>query len=390
MASVTRTRRPSATVLTDRRARIDSSPLRHLDIVLALATIAIALFGVVMIYSASRSPLEAEGLDPTTYLRRQAIFVVMGLAAMAAVVTIDYRKFREWALPGYVVGIIVLVGVLTPLGLDETGVAQRWYQFGTFQLQPAEFMKFLLILMLAAYLSMHRGDLGPRRVLVAFGLAGLPVAIVMAQSDLGTALALGVIALGMLVVAGLKGRYLVAVLAILVIGAIGSIQVGVLRDYQIERLTAAIDQSGDSQETTWNLEQSKTAIANGGLTGKGLFKGTQTQGGFVPEQRTDFIFTAVGEELGFAGAATLLGLLALVVWRTWRAALLARDFFGTLICIGVLAMLVFQIFQNVGMTMGIMPITGLPLPLMSYGGSSIITTLMCIGLVLNVHMRRFT
>jgi len=164
----------------------------------------------------------------------------------------------------------------------------------------------------------------------------------------------------------------------------------IIEDYQRERLTAFLDQEGDLQRSTYNLDQSRTAIGAGGLTGAGLFEGTQTNLSYVPEQETDFIFTVVGEELGFLGAATLLLMYAIVVWRTWRSAQLARDLFGTLICIGVLAMLVFQIFENVGMTMGIMPITGIPLPLMSYGGSSTLATFAAMGLVLNVHMRRFS
>jgi rod shape determining protein RodA len=168
------------------------------------------------------------------------------------------------------------------------------------------------------------------------------------------------------------------------------VQLGILKQYQLDRFSSFIDPSADPQEAAYNLEQAKAAIGSGGLTGKGLFKGTQTKGAFVPEQQTDFIFTVVGEELGFVGSFTLLALFALVVWRTWRTATLARDLFGTLLCVGVLSMFMFQIFENIGMTMGIMPITGIPLPFMSYGGSSTVANFAAIGLVLNVHMRRFT
>jgi|SRR5680860_405002 len=389
MASIARSRRPSAVVLTERRARIQTSPFRHLDLLLVASTIAISMLGLLMIYSASRTRLETAGEDPFTFVKRQAIFLVMGLAAMAAVLAIDYRKLREWVLGGYVGIVVVLAAVLTPLGTNVKG-SQARFQIGAFQLQPSELAKFFLILTLAAYCSMHRGDLGFRRVLVALTIAGLPLGLVMLQPDLGTALVLGAIALGILAAAGLSTRSIVALSAIGIVSALGAVQLGALEPYQVDRLTAFVDQSADGRESTYNLEQSKTAIANGGLTGKGLFEGTQTQGGFVPEQHTDFIFTVVGEELGFAGAATLLMMFAIVVWRTWRAALLSRDLYGTLVCIGVLAMLVIQIFENAGMTMGIMPITGLPLPLMSYGGSSVIVTFACIGLVANVHMRRFT
>jgi rod shape determining protein RodA len=175
-----------------------------------------------------------------------------------------------------------------------------------------------------------------------------------------------------------------------VVAVVAVFQLGVLKQYQLDRLSAFLDPQGDTQRSTYNLNQSVDAIANGGFTGKGLLNGKETNLSYVPEQQTDFIFTVVGEEFGFVGAVTLLALFALVVWRTWRAAALARDLLGTLICVGVLAMLVFQVFENVGMTMGIMPIIGIPLPFLSYGGSATIAGFAAIGLVLNVHMRRFT
>jgi rod shape determining protein RodA len=178
--------------------------------------------------------------------------------------------------------------------------------------------------------------------------------------------------------------------AVGVIGVVGVLNSDVLEDYQRDRLTNFLgDAEADVQTSAYNSDQSRAAIASGSVNGKGLFEGTQTRLGFVPEQHTDFIFTAVGEELGFVGSATVLGLMALICVRIWRTAQIAHDRLGMLICVGVLAMLVFQIFQNVGMTMGIMPITGITLPFMSYGGSSVIASWLAIGLVLNVHMRRF-
>ena len=175
-----------------------------------------------------------------------------------------------------------------------------------------------------------------------------------------------------------------------VTGVYAVVGLGLLKQYQIDRLTVFLDpESGTSQGTAYNQQQSTQTIAHGRSTGEGFLNGSQTQGGFVPEQHTDFIFTSVGEELGFVGAVVLLALFAIVMWRTWRTARLSRDFFGTLVCVGVLAMLAFQMFENMGMTMGIMPVTGIPLPFMSYGGSSLITTLACTGLVANVAMRRF-
>jgi rod shape determining protein RodA len=175
-----------------------------------------------------------------------------------------------------------------------------------------------------------------------------------------------------------------------VIAIVTVFQLGVLKEYQLDRLGAFLDPQSDTQRSAYNLNQSKIAIGAGGFNGKGLFNGTQTNLSYVPEQNTDFIFTVVGEELGFIGSAVLLALFALIVWRTWRTALLAKDLYGTLLCVGVLSMFVFQVFENVGMTMGIMPITGIPLPFMSYGGSSTLASFAAIGLVLNVHMRRFS
>jgi rod shape determining protein RodA len=196
--------------------------------------------------------------------------------------------------------------------------------------------------------------------------------------------------IALLAVAGASIRHLLVLALLSLTFVVAIVNVGVLRQYQVDRLTSFVNQGGDKRNTTYNTDQSKIAIGTGGVTGRGFENGPQTGGGFVPEQHTDFIFTAVGEELGFIGAATLLALFAVVIWRTWRAALLARDFFGTLVCVGVLAMFSFQIFENIGMTMGIMPVTGIPLPFMSYGGSSTLTDFACIALVANVSMRRFT
>ena len=237
---------------------------------------------------------------------------------------------------------------------------------------------------------MHRGELDVRRLVVALAIAGLPMGLIMLQPDLGTDLVLGAITLAILAVAGVKSRHLAVLVLLGITLAVVAVNVGVLKQYQIDRLTSFANEGKDAERSGYNQDQSKTAIGNGGFTGQGLFEGTQTNSGYVPEQHTDFIFTVVGEELGFVGGALLLALFGLMVWRTWRAARLANDLYGTLCCIGVLAMLVFQVFENAGMTMGIMPITGLPLPFMSYGGSSIIVSFACIGLVANVHMRRFS
>jgi len=289
----------------------------------------------------------------------------------------------------YVAAVVGLVLVLSPLGSNRRG-AQAWFQLGGFQLQPSEPAKVGLIVCIAAYAAHHRGDLDGKRMLGALALAAIPMLLIELQPDLGTMLVFAAILLATLLVAGARPRHMALLGLAGAVAVVAVFQLGLLKEYQRDRLGAFLNPTENTRQSAYNLNQSKIAIANGSLTGKGLFKGTQTKLSYVPEQHTDFIFTVVGEELGLAGSGLLLALFALVVWRTWRAAALAKDLCGTVICIGVLAMLVFQVFENVGMTMGIMPITGIPLPFMSYGGSATIATFAAVGLVLNVHMRRFS
>ena len=370
--------------------RDPAAPWRHLDWPLLGAASAIAGLGVLMVFSATRTAMAEAGLDPATYLKRQLAFVVAGAVVMAIVVAIDYHAYRDFAPIGYLAALALLVLVLTPLG-TEVRSAQSWFALGSFQVQPAEFAKLALIAVLATCGATGGGTLDRRRLLVSLGLAGAPIALVLLQPDLGSALVLVAIAVGVLVVAGSRPRHLAALAASSVLAVLAMFQLDLVDDYQRERLTD-FARSGDTTGTRsgFQSEQAETAIGAGGLVGAGLFEGTQTKLGFVPEQQTDFIFTVVGEELGFAGSATLVLLYGVIVWRVWRTAQLSRDLYGTLVCAGVLAMLLFQVFENLGMSMGLMPITGLPLPLMSYGGSSMLTTCAALGLVLNVHMRRFS
>jgi rod shape determining protein RodA len=362
---------------------------RHLDLALATAVTGIAGFGVLMIYSASRDKLQASGTDPAYFLKRQAAFVVAGVVAMILSAAVDYRKLRDFAVVFYGGTLLTLLAVFTPLGSKSKG-AQAWFQIGSYQLEPSEFAKIGLIIAVAAYCAAARGQMDRRRLASVLALAAVPMALIYRQPDLGTALVLAVILLFVLLVAGARASHLIVLGTIGVIGVAAVLHFGVLKRYQVDRLSAFLDDRTDTQRTAYNLNQSKIAIGSGGVVGKGLFKGTQTNLSYVPEQHTDFIFTAVGEQLGLLGSAILLSLFGLVVWRTWRIAGLAHDLCGMLICVGVLAMLLFQIFENVGMTMGIMPITGIPLPFMSYGGSATLASFAGIGLVLNVHMRRFS
>ncbi|MGH9152351.1 MAG: rod shape-determining protein RodA [Acidimicrobiales bacterium] len=365
--------------------RDSAAPWRHVDVTLLGAVLALAGLGVLMVYSASRNL----GADEQFFLRRQAVFTLVGVGVMVLVATVDYRVFRDFAPLVYLASVAALVLVLSPLGSSRRG-AQAWFQLGGFQLQPSELAKVGVVVSLAAFAAAHRGDLDGRRLLAALAIAGVPMALINLQPDLGTVLVFAAITMGALLVAGARPRHMALLSLAGVVAMAAVLQLGVLKDYQRERLGAFLNPDQSTQRAAYNLNQSKIAIANGGLTGKGLFEGSQTKLSYVPEQHTDFIFTVVGEELGLVGSALVLSLFALVVWRTWRAAALSRDLSGTVMCVGVLSMFVFQVFENVGMTMGIMPITGIPLPFLSYGGSATIAAFVAIGLVLNVHMRRFS
>jgi rod shape determining protein RodA len=359
---------------------------KHVDLVLLLSALAVSALGALMILSSTR------GTDPDAYdfgyLRKQVLFIGIGVAGMVLVTLVDYRRLRDFAWLPYVAMLVLLGLVISPLGTERRGT-QAWFQLGVFQLQPAELAKVVTILAVAALFARFEPPLSARRLGIGLVLFGLPVGLILAQPDLGTTLVFVAIVMGMVLVAGAKLRHIVVLTACGVIAVVGVLNSDLLEDYQRDRLTTFLDQGQNLEAETYNLDQSKAAIASGGASGRGLFEGTQTRLGFVPEQHTDFIFTALGEELGFAGSATLLGLFALMSMRILRTAQIARDRLGTLICAGALAMLVFQIFQNVGMTMGIMPITGITLPFMSYGGSSVVSSWLAVGLVLNVHMRRY-
>ena len=367
-----------------------AAPWRHVDVVLVAAAACVALLGCLMVYSASRFGLEQQGIDPLASLKRQGVFVLLGLAVMALVAAFDYRRLRSLA-PLLLLGSVgLLVLVLSPLGREVNG-AQSWFAFGSFQLQPAEPAKLAVVVALAACCAGSRDRLAGRRLLAALAVAAVPMALVLLQPDLGSTLVFVPVVMGVLLVAGARPGDLAALVLVGALALVGALQLDVLEGYQRERLTAfASEGGGDRQGAAFQLAQARTTVAAGGLTGSGLFSGTQTKLGFVPEQQTDFIFTVVGEELGFAGSAALLLLYGVIVWRTWRTGILAKDGFGRLLCTGVLALVTFHVFQNMGMAMGIMPITGIPLPLLSYGGSATITTFAALGIVVNVHMRRFT
>lgn len=376
------------------------SAWRHVDVLLVLGVAALAVFGVVMVYSATRVPLETAGFSATYYAKKQAIFAALGFGLMVVVAAVDYRRYRAWAWPIYGLAVFLLVAVLG-VGHRIRG-SQAWFQVGSLEFEPSEFAKFALIIALAAYASRSKGQLPLRRLIVVLLMTAVPFLLIFKQPDLGTAMILTATVLALVMVAGVRLRHLLALGVLAAIGVAGLIHAGVLHKYQEERLASFLhtpnqvsrallaNPNSDVAANEYNVVESKNAISNGGVHGQGLFGGSMTNQSDVPEQYTDFIFSAVGEQLGLIGTLALLALYLLVVWRTWMAASLAKDHFGTLLCTGVLAMLTFQVFENAGMAMGIMPVAGIPLPWLSYGGSSVIIDFLCVGLVLNVRMRRFT
>jgi rod shape determining protein RodA len=364
------------------RARDLSAPWRHIDLALLIVTGLIAVIGLVMVFSATRRFDGGAGV-----VARQAFFVGVGAVAMAVISLVDYRRIADWWPMIYAAGIVLLVGVLTPLGSTVNGT-RGWYRFGPIVLQPAELGKLATIIAVAAFLgSVDEVDL--RRLGMALGLIGAPVLLTLLQPDLGSALVFIVAGLGMLVVAGVKMRHLAVLLLLGVVAVFGILSSDTLDQYQKDRLLSFASPDSVSEEVGYNVKQAQTAISSGGLTGYGFGNGPSTRLGYVPAQQTDFIFTVAGEEFGFVGAGTLVLLFGIMVWRIWRIAQLAADPMGMLLCVGVMSMLLFHIFENIGMNLGIMPITGIPLPLVSQGGSSVLASFVALGMVQSVHMHRF-
>ncbi|HET9722623.1 MAG TPA: rod shape-determining protein RodA [Actinomycetota bacterium] len=367
-------------------------PIRHIDPALLLAMLALIVSGLFMVYSATHQSLSAVALDPGTYLKRQATFAALGVVIVMLMASFDYRFLRIYAGMIYGASILLLLLVRTPLGTAVKG-SQRWFEVFGFQLTPSELTKIALIIMLATYLAELRrstAELSLQHVYAATAIAALPALLVFLQPDLGTSIVLVAILVGILVVAGARGRHLGILALTALVLIFGALQLGLVREYQIARITGFLDPQNDPQRTGWNRQQAEIAIGSGGLTGTGYLEGSQTNLDFVPEQHTDFIFTVVGEEFGFVGAVGMLLAFAVLLWRAFRIALLSKDPFGTYVAAGVAAMFAIQIFVNVGMTIGIMPITGITLPFVSYGGSSLLTNAIAVGLLQNIHMRRFT
>ncbi len=365
-------------------------PVRTLDWTLQLAVVGLAALGALLIYSATRHVQTNKGLDPAAFLKKDILNIGIGLVLGAVAARVDYRALRAYAPIVYGASVFGLIAVLSPLGSTING-AHSWIVLPAgFQVEPSEFAKVALVVGMAMLLGEKRdGEDAPRGadVLLVLALAAVPMALILLQPDLGVMLVLVFILLGTIAVSGAPKRWVIGltVAGVLFGGAVISFHL--LKPYQEARLTSFANPTQQLTSTGLQVNQAKTAIGAGGLTGEGLFHGTQTNGGYVPEQQTDFVYTVAGEELGFVGSAGLLLLLALVLWRGTRIAAAADDAFGMLLASGVVAWFSFQSFVNVGMTLGIMPVTGLPLPFVSYGGSSMFANMIAVGLLQNVHVR---
>ena len=372
------------------RAQGRDAALYRLDWVLALAVASLIGLGSLLVWSATRQRMIDADLDPRTFLQRHLLNAAIGLAMAAVAALVDYRSLHAYAPIVYGASVLGLLAVLSPLGTTING-AHSWIVLGAgFQVQPSEFAKVALVLGMAMLLADRRDRDSPPRtadILAVLALAAVPLALVMLQPDLGTALVFVFLVLGVLAISGAPAIWLGGLMVAGVLVAGGAVQAGVLDDYQLDRFAAFTNPELDPRGAGFNSNQARIAIGSGGLLGKGLFEGTQTRGRFVPEQQTDFIFTVAGEELGLLGASTLLLLLGIVLWRGLRIASRSSDTFGRLVAAGVVAWFTFQSFVNIGMTLGIMPVTGLPLPFVSYGGSAMFANLLAVGLLQNVHLR---
>lgn len=366
----------------------ENAAFRHIDPIMIITALALSIVGVLMVYSASHNFASQVASDAEFFRNKQIVSLMLGLIAMIVVATFDYRLAKVYAFIAFGGVLFLLLLVLTPIG-DETAGAQRWITLFGFQFQPSEFAKLTMVAALAAYLSEIKGEVRLDIVWRAAAIAVLPMFLIFVQPDIGTMMVFAASLIGLLVVAGARARYIAILVLTAVFLGIVAFHIGIVEKYQITRLTSFLDPEADPQGAGYNRQQSEIAIGSGGLFGRGYLAGTQTNLDFVPEQHTDFVFTVVGEELGFAGAIALLALYGVLIWRGFRTALMSRDSFGTLLAAGIVTMFAFQVFVNMGMTMGIMPVTGIPLPLVSYGGTAMITNWMAIGLLLNVHMRRF-
>jgi rod shape determining protein RodA len=369
---------------------IERRPIRHVDVVLLGVIAVLTVVGFLLLYSATNQTLKQDGLDPFLRVNKQVVTAAIGVGLLVLTASFDYRFLKVYAAFVYAAMVLSLVLVRVPfLGSSAAG-AQRWFELPGLQVTPSEFAKIGLIVMLAASLADLKRHPTVTDVIRLCAVALVPLILVFLQPDIGTSIVMVAIAAGMFLVAGVSGRQLAALVVICVALIAAAFQLGVVKDYQLDRIRAFLDRENTPADVRYNLDQAEIAVGSGGLFGQGYLHGRQTTLDYVPEQHTDFIFTVVGEEFGFTGAVLVLLLYALLLWRAIRIAFLSKDAFGTYLASGVAVMFAIQMFVNIGMVIGIMPITGIPLPFLSYGGSSMLASSIGVGILLNVHMRRFT
>ncbi|MEU7007387.1 rod shape-determining protein RodA [Streptomyces sp. NPDC046332] len=369
------------------------SMLRRLDWPILLSSLALSFLGSLLVWSATRGRTELNQGDPYYFLFRHALNTGIGLALMIGTIWLGHRTLRGAVPVLYGISILLILAVLTPLGATING-AHAWIVIGGgFSLQPSEFVKITIILIMAVLLA-ARVDAGDqahpdhRTVAKALALAALPMAIVMLMPDLGSVMVMAVIVLGVLLASGASNRWVLGLIGAGVAGAVAVTALGLLDEYQLNRFAAFANPELDPAGVGYNTNQARIAIGSGGLYGAGLFNGHQTSGQFVPEQQTDFIFSVAGEELGFLGGGLIILLIGVILWRACRIARETTELYGTIVAAGIIAWFAFQSFENIGMALGIMPVAGLPLPFVSYGGSSMFAVWVAIGLLQSIRVQR--
>ncbi len=361
------------------------------DPILTVAVALLLFIGTLLVYAATRDWYAANGLDPQYYLKRHVINIVIGILLAWGTTVIDYRMLRAYTPIVWGLAVIGLTAVLIPGIGNEINGARAWINLpGGFQIQPAEMAKIAIIVGMSMLLSeyRHEGDEPSHRdVIQALLIAAIPVGLILLQPDMGTVFIISIAVVAIIAASGAPSRWVVGLILVALLGGFGAAKLGVINDYQVKRLQSFVDPNADSQGAGYQLRQARITVGSGGLLGTGLFDGPQTNGRFVPEQQTDFIFTVAGEQLGFLGSGFILLLYLTILMRAFSIARRSTDAFGRLVCIGVLSWFAFQTFENIGMTLGLMPMTGVPLPFMSYGGSSMFANLIGFGLLQNVYAR---
>ena len=361
------------------------------DLILSFAVGSLLIFGILLVYAATRNWYAAAGEDPEYYLKRHAINVIIGIALAFGTTFIDYRSLRAYTPFVWGAGVFGLLLVLIP-GIGSTiNGARAWIVLpGGFSIQPAELAKITIIIGMSMILTerMHgQEEVRNKDVMQALAVAGIPVLFIILQPDMGTILIISAIVLTIIATSGAQARWVVALLLVALLGGFVAAKAGVVSEYQLKRLQSFVDPTADTQGAGYQLRQARITVGSGGFWGTGLFQGAQTNGRFVPEQQTDFIFTVAGEETGFLGSSFIVLMLLTIMMRGFSIARRTTDPFGRLVAVGVVAWFAFQTFENIGMTLGLMPMTGVPLPLLSYGGSSMFANMIGVGLLQNVHAR---